>query len=1327
MKRILGVLLTIAMLIGIFPTALFATGTNTQQNETVTYSIFDAIIPFSNMVDCQRTTYTDVGEMQQLSGFDYVYSANEDRQISDLVSDVVENPDDYYYRFSEEVDGGITLTMYKYGDSTFSYELSQNGYMQTYGENCFLYVADGYGTFVSFRDKEYHMCDNHTHAENYSHEEVNSLGSSRKKCILCGCGETFIIKGYEPSIADLKALPIAEGLVEIDHTHGYDETGKCPCGKYDNKTEIDKADAGIYSDVVVDGLADALEDNLLEDSSVSVLLKVSENISATAEKDAITQIANGQEIDFIELSLLKSVNGGALQDIGSQNDNLLKIKIPFDETGKQNIAVYRYHGSTAEKLSTTANADGEYFEVDAGYIIIYAKKFSTYAIGYTVESSSGTHANHCVCGTTHTSIGNHTTEENPTWEPISSADDFTKNKDSGYYYLTDDIEVSTKWEFTKSRDIVLCLNGYDITYTGSSNVSFIPGSTTLNFTLTDCKAEAGSISGFKNTYGGAINVKKTFTMYNGKITGNTASQGGGVYVDQNATFYMYGGKITGNTASSIGGGVYIKGSMEVAGAPVVNNNENSNTSTTYPSSMYKYTKNIYSSTGAITVGTGGLATGAQLDVTPMFPVSESTTPDAVVTIAKGCTRDLSGYFTYTSKHEYTKQYDEAKGEVQLKYVAPPAPKVVVTFDMNGHGEQIPPQTIDKGTCATRPENPTADGYLFLGWEDDYGSWDFGWEIWFNTTLYAKWVEKPAQSAPETPVAVGETIKGKNDGKITGVTDAMEYKKQGDADYIAITGTEIADLAAGTYLVRYKETDSYLASPDNQLVVADGALITVTFASNGGSAVDSQTCEYNQTITAPDAPTKEGFEFIAWYADDTLITKWDFANTITETKTLYAKWVQGTVSDHEDHVDEIEAEGLNDIAKAEETDIKLVVQTEPITEGDTEQTAIKDITDAPDNFNFYDITLEKSTGGYVTDASSVIEIKLPYDFSRKTNIKVYRYHNGMPEELAQLEAKATAPYVDGKCFIDAANNCIYVYSSKFSTYAVAYDTVRSSSGGGATRYTVKFDTDGGSKIANKTVTRNSKIAEPTVPKKEGYKFDGWYKDKEFTTAYDFTAKVTKSFTLYAKWEKVNDEKEENPDTHNCPSKSFDDLDVTLWYHLDVDYVLENGLMKGTDTKTFAPNDKLTRAMLVTVLYRMENEPSTNRSIPFSDVDMGAYYANAVSWAKQNGIVNGVTETEFAPNDNITREQIAAIMYRYAQYKGMDASTLEENLHFADSSEIFEYAVSSMNWVVGTGLINGKSESILAPKDNATRAEVAAILHRFMDFDKSEFYSCQVHRF
>ena len=158
------------------------------------------------------------------------------------------------------------------------------------------------------------------------------------------------------------------------------------------------------------------------------------------------------------------------------------------------------------------------------------------------------------------------------------------------------------------------------------------------------------------------------------------------------------------------------------------------------------------------------------------------------------------------------------------------------------------------------------------------------------------------------------------------------------------------------------------------------------------------------------------------------------------------------------------------------------------------------------------------------------------------------------------------------------------------------------------------------------------------------------------------------------------------------------------------------MKGIAADKFAPNDNLTRAMLVTILYRAEGEPATNRSIPFADVDMGSWYASAVIWAQQNGIVNGVTETEFAPNYNITREQIAAILYRYAIYKGMNAVNLSENLGFADADEISEYAISAMNWAVGSGLIKGYEDNTVRPLNNATRAEVAAILHRFLEANK-----------
>ena len=298
--------------------------------------------------------------------------------------------------------------------------------------------------------------------------------------------------------------------------------------------------------------------------------------------------------------------------------------------------------------------------------------------------------------------------------------------------------------------------------------------------------------------------------------------------------------------------------------------------------------------------------------------------------------------------------------------------------------------------------------------------------------------------------------------------------------------------------------------------------------------------------------------------------------------------------------------------------------------------------------------------------------------------------------------------------DATNQTVTVELGHFSEYLIYTEPVVSyGGGGGVSKYTVKFETNGGSAIKSITVKKNAVATEPVAPAKDGFKFEGWYTDKELTTAYDFTAKVTKSFTLYAKWTEI--EKEPGvvePDT----TIAFTDVKAADWFYKNVQYVVENKLMNGVGNDKFAPNDTLTRAMLVTVLYRLENEPSTDGDLSFADVSLDAYYANAVSWAKQNSIANGVTENEFAPDSNITREQIAAIMFRYAQYKGIEAVTSEENLHFTDSSEISEYAVSAMNWAVGTGLMKGKSATTINPKDNATRAEIAAILQRFIEANK-----------
>ncbi|MEE1012825.1 MAG: S-layer homology domain-containing protein [Clostridia bacterium] len=270
------------------------------------------------------------------------------------------------------------------------------------------------------------------------------------------------------------------------------------------------------------------------------------------------------------------------------------------------------------------------------------------------------------------------------------------------------------------------------------------------------------------------------------------------------------------------------------------------------------------------------------------------------------------------------------------------------------------------------------------------------------------------------------------------------------------------------------------------------------------------------------------------------------------------------------------------------------------------------------------------------------------------------------------------------------------------------------GGGTSSYTVKFETNGGSTIANKAITKNSKLAEPEAPTKDGYSFIGWYTDEELTMAYDFDSKVTKGFTLYAKWDKHDDEEPVTPEWEN----PFTDVKADDWYYEDVEYVTENGLFNGTTETTFAPDEIITRAMMVTVLYRAEGEPEITGKTTFEDVDDNAYYAKAVVWGQQNGIIKGYSETEFAPDQNITREQIAAIMHRYAQHKGYDVSVGENTniLSYSDFNSISEYAIASMQYAVGSGLMKGKASSTLNPLDNATRAEIAAVLHRFIEANK-----------
>lgn len=277
---------------------------------------------------------------------------------------------------------------------------------------------------------------------------------------------------------------------------------------------------------------------------------------------------------------------------------------------------------------------------------------------------------------------------------------------------------------------------------------------------------------------------------------------------------------------------------------------------------------------------------------------------------------------------------------------------------------------------------------------------------------------------------------------------------------------------------------------------------------------------------------------------------------------------------------------------------------------------------------------------------------------------------------------------------------------------------------ARTWNITYVTDGGTigGLYPVTYTESTVTVLPTNVTKPGYTFLGWF------TAYtggvqvrQIEATETGDKTFYARWQKtVLPPPPVTPGTPVTPARPaapvglpFADVSGSDWFYNDVRYVYEKGIMDGTGADRFSPNAPLTRAMIVTILYRMAGSPSVSGSSDFTDVAAGKWFAKAVAWAAANGIVNGYGDSLFGPNDPVTREQLAAILYRYAVYGGMTAVTLEENLgSFADTAQLSAYAIQAMNWAVGQGLING-SGSNLVPKAQATRAQVAAIIHRYLE--------------
>ena len=258
-----------------------------------------------------------------------------------------------------------------------------------------------------------------------------------------------------------------------------------------------------------------------------------------------------------------------------------------------------------------------------------------------------------------------------------------------------------------------------------------------------------------------------------------------------------------------------------------------------------------------------------------------------------------------------------------------------------------------------------------------------------------------------------------------------------------------------------------------------------------------------------------------------------------------------------------------------------------------------------------------------------------------------------------------------------------------------------------------DSDNGTVTPSRTRATRGLTVTLTVKPDEGYKLDTITVTDKSGSEIKLTDKGNGKYTFTmpasAVTVKASFTKDDGSVSTGLP---FTDVKADDWFYDAVKYAYDNKLMDGTSSTTFAPLMTTNRAMVVTMLWRLEGQPKADATLSFTDVESGVWYTDAVRWAASEGIVKGYSDTVFAPNDTVTREQLATILYRYAEYKEYDVSARGDLTTFTDGSAVSTWAVDGMTWAVGAELITGKDGGKLDPTGTATRAEVATILMRLL---------------
>ena len=657
--------------------------------------------------------------------------------------------------------------------------------------------------------------------------------------------------------------------------------------------------------------------------------------------------------------------------------------------------------------------------------------------------------------------------------------------------------------------------------------------------------------------------------------------------------------------------------------------------------------------------------------------------------------------------------------------APPAPtdpgkpsiSVTGAYTYNGSEHTATVSGYNPATMDIAGNTATDAGDYTVRVTSKTGRWADG----STGAVTAAWsIGKATQEAPNGLIGVAPTTEGGSDGKITGVDATMEYRAESETIYTTCTGIEIENLPAGNYFVRYAEDHNHFASPDAEVTVGEGTPLadcTITFNASGGSgSMDSVTVNAGTIYILPacgfTAPADQ--EFKAWEIGGTEYKVGDSYTVLVDTE-IKALW-ENSVITPTTYTVTVSNDG-NGTASASHA--KAAAGTE-ITLTATPQIG----------YHFKGWQVESPAGLVITnnkftmpdgnvDVKAIFEKDAPP--APTEFIVTFDGNGGTPSvgsmtttdrKLTSLpSASRSGSYSFYGWYTEKSGGTKITTDTVFHANATVYAHWTYTGGGGGdynppvTYYTLRFETGGGSDIPSVQGTYNTYIdLTKYVPTWRGHAFIGWYSERSLTNKVSGVC-LTKDMTVYAGWRV-----DENPGTGVNP---FTDISEKDWFYGDVMFVYENGLMLGTSKTLFSPHGTAMRGMMATILWRMEGSPVPKGKNSFTDVEAGKWYADAITWTAENGIFAGYSKDKFGPDDPITREQLAAIFYRYADYKGYDLTVKGDLDKFKDADKITDYAKTAMQWAVGSGLVKGKSGNLLDPQGTATRAEIAAMLHRFIE--------------